>query len=175
MKFNLIEQHAATYPICFMYRVLGVSASGYYGWRTRPPSPRTMTNLALLDNVRRLEARHQGRYGSTRMHAALRAEGHRCSRGRVERLMRRHNIRMLAGRRFDPARLTVATTCRSPRTCSRSILWHLHRTGSGLPISPTSPPAKAGFIWPLSSIWQHAKSSVGPCATTCAPSCHWRP
>ena len=102
MKFNFIEQHAATHPVCVMCRVLGVSASGYYSCRTRPPSPRSMTNLALLDNVRRLEARHQGRYGSPRMHAALRAEGHRCSRGRVERLMRRHNIRALAGRRFRP-------------------------------------------------------------------------
>jgi putative transposase len=36
------------------------------------------------------------------MHAALRAEGHRCSRGRVERLMRRHRIRALARRRFRP-------------------------------------------------------------------------
>jgi putative transposase len=33
-----------------------------------------MTNIALLDNVRWLEARHQGRYGSPRMHAALRTE-----------------------------------------------------------------------------------------------------
>ena len=83
MKCDFIEQHAATHPVRVTRRVLGVSASGYYSWRTRPPSPRTMTNLALLDNVRRLEARHQGRYGSPRMHAALRAEGHRCSRGRV--------------------------------------------------------------------------------------------
>jgi transposase InsO family protein len=36
------------------------------------------------------------------MHAALRAEGRSCSRGRVERLMRRHGIRALAGRRFRP-------------------------------------------------------------------------
>lgn len=36
------------------------------------------------------------------MHAALRAEGHQCSRGRVERLMSRHRIRALAGRRFRP-------------------------------------------------------------------------
>jgi transposase InsO family protein len=58
--------------------------------------------LALLTDVRRLQARHLGRYGAPRMHAALRAEGHRCSRGRVERLMRRHRIRALAGRRFRP-------------------------------------------------------------------------
>ena len=36
------------------------------------------------------------------MHGALQAEGHRCSRGCVERLMRRHRICALAGRRFCP-------------------------------------------------------------------------
>ncbi|MGU3480251.1 DDE-type integrase/transposase/recombinase, partial [Methylobacterium sp. D48H] len=34
--------------------------------------------------------------------AALRAGGRSVSRGRVERLMRRHGIRALAGRRFRP-------------------------------------------------------------------------
>src|SRR3546814_1322900 len=76
-----------------MCRMLGVSRSGYYDWCVRAPSARTTANLALLHDVRRLQARHQGRFGSPRMHAALRAEGHRCSRGRVERLMRRHRIR----------------------------------------------------------------------------------
>lgn len=34
------------------------------------------------------------------MHAALRVEGHGCSRSRLEWLMRRNRIRALAGRRF---------------------------------------------------------------------------
>lgn len=102
MKFSFIEQHASTWPVNLMCRMLGVSRSGYYDWCVRAPSARTTANLALLHDVRRLQARHQGRYGSPRMHAALRAEGHRCSRGRVERLMRRHRIRALAGRRFRP-------------------------------------------------------------------------
>jgi transposase InsO family protein len=102
MRFSFIEQHAATYPVRVMCRVLGVSASGYYGWRGRPPSARTMANVTLLGDVRRIQARQQGRYGSPRIHAALRAEGRGCSRGRVERLMRRHGIRALAGRRFRP-------------------------------------------------------------------------
>ena len=37
-----------------------------------------------------------------RMHAALRAKGRTASRGRIERLMRRHGIHALAGRRFRP-------------------------------------------------------------------------
>nr|WP_153006874.1 IS3 family transposase [Sphingomonas sanguinis] len=102
VKFAFIEQHASTWPVNVMCRMLGVSRSGYYDWRGRAPSARTTANLALLRDVCRLQVRHQGRYGSPRMHAALRAEGHGCSRGRVERLMRRHRIRALAGRRFRP-------------------------------------------------------------------------
>jgi putative transposase len=103
MKFRFIEQHARTFPVRLMCRVLGVSPSGYYAWRSRPESSRALANRRLLHEVHRLHARHQGRYGSPRMHAALRAEGHRVSRGRVERLMRRHGIRALARRRFRPA------------------------------------------------------------------------
>jgi transposase InsO family protein len=36
------------------------------------------------------------------MHAALRAEGRTASRSRLARLMRRHGIRALAGRKFRP-------------------------------------------------------------------------
>src|ERR671926_751672 len=85
-----------------MCRVLGVSPSGYYAWRCRPESARAAANRRLLADVQRLHARHRGRYGSPRMHAALRAEGRGVSRGRVERLMRRHGIRATASRRFRP-------------------------------------------------------------------------
>jgi transposase InsO family protein len=102
MRFGFIEQHDRTWPVRLMCRVLGVSASGYYAWRSRPESQRAMANRRLLQEVQRLHAQHQGRYGSPRMHAALRAEGLRISCGRVERLMRRHGIRALARRRFRP-------------------------------------------------------------------------
>ena len=102
MRFRFIEQHAGTWPVRLMCRVLEVSPSGYYAWRSRPESPRATANRQLVGEIRRIEVRHQGRYGSPRMHAALRAQGHRCSRGRVERLMRHHRIRALAGRRYRP-------------------------------------------------------------------------
>jgi putative transposase len=102
MRFRFIEQHARTWPVRLMCRVLQVSPSGYYAWRSRPESARAMANRSLLQEVQSLHARHQGRYGSPRIHAALRAQGHRVSRGRVERLMRRHGIRALARRRFRP-------------------------------------------------------------------------
>jgi putative transposase len=102
MKFRFIEQHGGTWPVRLMCRVLGVSASGYDAWRSRPESQRARENRALLADVQRLQERHKGRYGSPRMHAALRAEGRGVSRGRIERLMRRQGIRALAGRRYRP-------------------------------------------------------------------------
>lgn len=102
MRFSFIEQHVGAFPVRLMCRVLDVSPSGFYAWRARPESVRAISNRQLLDDVRRLQSHHQGRYGSPRMHAALRAEGRGCSRGRIERLMRRHGIRALAGRRFRP-------------------------------------------------------------------------
>ncbi len=102
MTFAFIEQHARTWPVRLMCRVLRVSPSGYYGWRSRSESARSASNRQLLEDVRRVYAGHHRRYGAPRVHAALRAEGRTVSRGRVERLMRRHGIRALAGRRFRP-------------------------------------------------------------------------
>lgn len=102
MSFRFIRDHVDRWPIRLMCRVLKVSASGYYAWRSRSESARSASNRTLLADVRRLHAEHRGRHGSPRMHAALRAEGRTASRGRIARLMRRHGIRALPGRRFRP-------------------------------------------------------------------------
>jgi putative transposase len=102
MKFRFIAEHQEEWPVRVMCEVLGVSPSGYFAWRCRPESARAAAHRKLLADVRRLQAQHRGRYGSPRMHAALRAEGRSVSRGRVERLMRRHGIRAAASRRFRP-------------------------------------------------------------------------
>jgi transposase InsO family protein len=102
MKFRFIADHQEEWPVRMMCDVLGVSPAGYFAWRCRPESARAAAHRTLLADVRRLQAQHRGRYGSPRMHAALRAEGRSVSRGRVERLMRRHGIRAAASRRFRP-------------------------------------------------------------------------
>jgi putative transposase len=102
MRFRFIEDHRGEHPARLMCRVLGVSPSGYYAWRGRLDGARAAANRVLLADIRRLHAQHRGRYGSPRIHAALRAEGSAASRGRVERLMRRHGIRGIAARRFRP-------------------------------------------------------------------------
>ena len=102
MKFRFINDHKGQWPVRTLCWVLGVSPAGYYAWRSHPDSARAVANRELLAHVRRLYAQHRGRYGSPRLHAALRAEGRGVSRGRVERLMRQHGIRATASRRFRP-------------------------------------------------------------------------
>lgn len=84
-----------------MCRVLGVSRSGLYASRHRPPmSKRDVANTQLVGKIRSIHAASYGTYGSPRVHAELTCTGARLGRGRVERLMRKHGISALVRRRF---------------------------------------------------------------------------
>lgn len=48
MKYRMIQRCREAFPIRLMCRCLRVSASGDYGWATRPPSARTQANARLL-------------------------------------------------------------------------------------------------------------------------------
>jgi putative transposase len=98
MRFRFIEDRRADYPVTIMCDVLGVSPAGYYAWRARPESPRAVANRELVDDIKRVHRDTNGRYGSPRVHAELRAQGRGVSRGRIERLMRRHGIRAIMAR-----------------------------------------------------------------------------
>lgn len=76
-----------------MCRVLKVSASGYYVWRSRQPSRREQANAELLSEIRTVHSHSRQTYGSPRVHAALRARGIACNHKRVERLMRLDGLR----------------------------------------------------------------------------------
>jgi putative transposase len=85
--------------------MLGVSRSGYYGWKDRPPSARNRADAALSEKIREIHGRSRQTYGSPRVHAELKALGTRCSRKRVERLMREAGLRgCMRGRRRGTTR-----------------------------------------------------------------------
>ena len=71
-----------------MCRVLGVSPSGYYAWKHRPPSNRAVANEQLLGRIREIHAFSRQTYGQPRMYAELRDEGWWVNHKRVRRLMR---------------------------------------------------------------------------------------
>jgi hypothetical protein len=66
-----------------------VSTSGFYAWRADPISHRDHDDAYLTNTIVEIHRMSRGSYGSPRVHAELRlGEGIRCSRKRVERLMR---------------------------------------------------------------------------------------
>ena len=75
-----------------MCRVVGVSPSGYYAWRSRPPSARAQADQRLLTRIRAIHAASRSTYGAPRIHAELREAGVRCARKRVARLMRQASL-----------------------------------------------------------------------------------
>lgn len=96
MKFGFVDEHRAMWPVRVMCDALGLSASGYYAWRTRPESARSTANRALIEDIRLIHSESSGTYGTPRVHAVLRAHGRRLGRSRIEHLMRRAGIRGLA-------------------------------------------------------------------------------
>ena len=82
-----------------MCRVLGVSASGYYAWRKRPPSQRAQASEALSRRIAAIHADSRQTYGARRVHAELKAQGVRVSRQRVARLMRALGLQGVTRRR----------------------------------------------------------------------------
>jgi putative transposase len=104
-----VTAHQAEFPIATMCRVLSVSASGFYAWRSRAPSRRRQDNAALTKTVRTIHAVSRGTYGAPRVHAELAAEGIAASRNRVARVMRAAKIVGISRRKF------VVTTVRDGR------------------------------------------------------------
>jgi putative transposase len=76
------------YPVSTMCRVLGVSVSGYYDWRGREPSANAREDGGLAKRIHQIFDAHRAVYGGPCVHAELRAQGIRCSKERVARLMR---------------------------------------------------------------------------------------
>ena len=79
--------------------VLGVSVSGYYAWRDRPPSARAIRHVWLTELITKVHSDSRGTYGAARVHAEL-TLGHGIAVGHeaVAMLMRRAGLQGLSGR-----------------------------------------------------------------------------
>ena len=167
MKFGFVDEHRHLWPVRVMCTPLGLSASGYYAWRSRLESPRAAANRVLLEDIWRIHGESSGTYGSPRVHAVLRRDGRRIGRSRIERLMRQAGLRGLAAL----PRRTRTTDSRhtypiAPNRLGRNFL--TSRPGQvWLADLTSSPLAKAGFTSPPYWICIPARSSAGRCARPC--------
>ena len=121
MKYAAITAHLAVYTVAFMCRVLGVAPSGYYAWLRAPTSKRALRDEALVPYVRAAFVASRRRYGSPRVHAELRARGHRIGRKRVARLMRATEMRARPRRRFRHTTLSKHREPVAPNVVARKF------------------------------------------------------
>lgn len=101
-RYQRIRALEKDHPVSQLCRVLGVSRAGYYAWRERPPTTRQQSNARLLALIRELRQGPAICYGSPRLTAELKAQGHRCSENRIARLLQTHGLRAQCRPRFVP-------------------------------------------------------------------------
>jgi len=111
-RYRFIRAERATYPIVVLCRVLRVARSAYYAWAGRGVSARAQAETALLEQIAAAHARSRRTDGAPRIHAALRAQGVRCARKRVARLMRAAGL--VGCHRRRRTRTTVADAAHAP-------------------------------------------------------------
>lgn len=100
MKYWFIDQHHSSHGVQKMCRVLGVSRSGYYGWKKQPQSKRQKENEKLLVYIKESHKISKETYGSPRIAEDLWARGIVCGENRVARIMKENGIMAKTKRKF---------------------------------------------------------------------------
>ncbi len=117
MRFRFIKSHRTEFPVAQMCLVLEVSRGGFYDWLSREESSRSREDRRLKVEIRSIFHRHNGNYGSPRVHRELHSRGIVCGRHRVARLMREEGLRAKSRRAFR-----ITTRCKSGSRFTPNLL-----------------------------------------------------
>ncbi|WP_433709399.1 IS3 family transposase [Nocardia sp. CA-084685] len=119
-------------PVQAACRLLDVSESGFYAWRSRPPSNRDLRHAWLTDQIRAVHTASRGVYGAMRVHAELTLGlGLTVGHGQIEMLMARAGLKGLPGNRRPRPRHETPDRGRSGFAClhpigAKSVVGHRH-------------------------------------------------
>ena len=117
----LIEQHKGHVPVHRLCTLLGMSRSGYYAARARPPSTRAQVDERLVVDIRAIHRRYRRRYGSPRMTKELQALGHQVGRHRIARVMKQKNLAARPRRRFVTTTVRDTSATPAPNRLGRNF------------------------------------------------------
>lgn len=90
------------YSLSEISQALEISPSGFAAHGHKEQCPRRQRDLQLVALMEPLFQRSRGTYGSPRLRAALRQNGERCGKNRINRLMRQQHWKAKQKRRFRP-------------------------------------------------------------------------
>lgn len=159
MKYAFISEEKARHSVQRLCKALKVSRSGYYDWLNREPSKRALANRQLLVNIRGLYAQHKGRYGSPRIHAALIQHGQQVSRGRVERLMKAHDIKAQRARRHKRVYIQREQQQAAPNVLARQF--SASRPNQKWVSDITFIPTREGFVYLAAVLDLYSRAVIG--------------
>lgn len=121
MRYQFIADHERDHRVSAMCRVLEVSRSGYYDWKTRPECARNRENRKLVARLQAIHVRSREAYGIVKTCRALREEGRAIGHNRVARLRRLHGIVAKRVRRFRLARAARHQAPAAPNRLDRNF------------------------------------------------------
>jgi putative transposase len=118
VKFAWIDGHRREFPVHLQCQVLQVTRSGYYAWKRRPESPTAKRQAELAKQIHTVHRQNRKVYGAPRVHRDLTAQGVKCSRNTVAKIMRENGIRSKMSKRF----VVQTTNSRHPHPIAPNTL-----------------------------------------------------
>ena len=100
MKYEYMDEHRERFGLKSMCKVLRVSRSGYYKWKSRGSGLRAQRRELVKLKVKELYEHFEKRYGAPRLSRELNAEGIPCSHNYVASILRELGLRARNGKRF---------------------------------------------------------------------------
>jgi transposase InsO family protein len=85
-----------------MLKFLKVSKSGYYAWKKKPDSKRSIENQEWLKIIQEIFVEFKKKYGSPRIHEEMKRRGYKIGLHRVARIMRENGLKSTYRRQRRP-------------------------------------------------------------------------
>jgi transposase InsO family protein len=100
MKYAFIKNHEYLFPIEKMCKVLEIGSSGYYKWKNKSISNRTLRKNEIKQQITEIYFASKQRYGSPRITIELNALGYKISRITVAKYMRELGLKSKLSKKF---------------------------------------------------------------------------
>lgn len=97
-----IAANERVFPSKVQCRVLGVSRSAYFNWRSSKSHQPKESNKKMEQRIVNIFREHKRRYGARRISKAFQAEGAKVSRYKAGRVLRKFGLKAIQPRSFVP-------------------------------------------------------------------------
>jgi len=122
-RFQFVADYQARYGVKRLCTVLTIARSSFYYWRSTAAAraARDAADVALVERIKVVHARHDGTYGAPRITADLNGDGLAVNHKRVARVMRRFRVQGLRLRRRVTTTIADPAAVKAPDLVGRDF------------------------------------------------------